>query len=811
MTGEHLWRFSGLDLDDEGRREALCTLGNGYFATRGAAPEAVRDDVHYPGTYVAGCYDRRTAEVAGQEVTNESMVNLPNWLPLTFRFDDGAWFDLRRFSLVEHEVELDLEHALLRRRCRFRDDDGRTTTLLQRRIVHMGLPHLAALETTLIPEDHASTITFRSGLDGRVRNSGVARYEEVERPHLTDFGTRELSPETVLLSARTAQSRISVAEAARARVRLDGHELSPLRTVIAEEDLIAHEFAVAAGPGQHVQVEKVVALHTSRDTAISEPAAESAELCAEAADFDALLRSHQAAWARSWRTFHFDVRGSAEIRRKVRLHVLHLIQTISPNTADLDVGVPARGLHGEAYRGHVFWDELFVLPVLTLRAPDESRALLMYRYRRLPQARRAARLAGSTGAMFPWQSGSNGREESQALHLNPRSRHWSPDHTRLQRHLGIAIAHNTWRYYQSTADEAFLNDFGAELILDTTRFLARLARYDPARGRYVVEGVVGPDEYHTAYPGAAAPGINNNAYTNVMLAWLCRTASTVLDMLSAHRRRELATELGLHSTDIDHWDRLSRKLFVPFHIGIPDQFEGYSELAELDWRAYHDRYGDIRRLDRILEAEGDDPNRYQASKQADVLMLFYLLSAEELRDVLDRLGYPFPPHRIPETIEHYLRRTSHGSTLSAVVHAWVLARANRHQAWEHFHRALDSDVHGTRGGSTSEGIHLAAMTGTIDLLQRCFAGIDARDGALHLNPCWPQELGELKLELLYRGHPLSITITGRTAVVRVGLSSVRTAFSCACGGREALLRGGSAVRFSLEHGVPARADVSHTP
>lgn len=355
--------------------------------------------------------------------------------------------------------------------------------------------------------------------------------------------------------------------------------------------------------------------------------------------------------------------------------------------------------------------------------------------------------------MFPWQSGSNGREESQALHLNPRSRHWSPDHTSLQRHIGIAIAHNTWRYYQSTADEAFLNDFGAELILDTTRFLAGLARYDPARDRYVVEGVVGPDEYHTAYPGAATPGINNNAYTNVMLAWLCRTASTVLDMLSAHRRRELTTELGLHSTDIDHWDRLSRKLFVPFRNGIPDQFEGYSELAELDWRGYRDHYGDIRRLDRILEAEGDDPNRYQASKQADVLMLFYLLSAEELRDVLDRLGYPFPPHRIPETIEHYLRRTSHGSTLSAVVHAWVLARANRHQAWEHFHRALDSDVHDTQGGSTSEGIHLAAMTGTIDLLQRCFAGIDARDGALHLNPCWPQELGELKLELLYRATP----------------------------------------------------------
>lgn len=808
MTDDRAWTFSGFDPADEGRREALCVLGNGYFATRGAAPEAEDDGVHYPGTYAAGCYDRRTAEVAGQEITTESMVNLPNWLPLTFRFDDGDWFDLSRCTLLEHEIALDLERGLLSRRCRFRDRAGRTTTLTQRRIVHMGLPHLAALETTLVPEDHSSTITFRSGLDGRVRNTGVARYEALEGAHLTGFEVHEHSPETLGLRARTAWSRIEVAEAARTRVRTDGREPNVPRTTVVEADRIAHELVVAARPGERVVIEKVVALHTSRDRAISEPAAESAELVAEAGGFESLLETHQAAWLKSWRAFRCGIRGAGDIRRAVRLHLFHLLQTISPNSADLDVGVPARGLHGEAYRGHVFWDELFVLPVLALRAADEARALLLYRYRRLHQARSAARRAGRAGAMFPWQSGSNGREESQRLHLNPRSRRWLTDDTHLQRHIGIAIAYNTWHYYQSTADTAFLRDFGAELILDITRFAAGLARYDPSRDRYVVEGVVGPDEYHTAYPGAATAGIDNNAYTNVMLAWLCRTAVRVLTVLAPERRRELMAELGLREAELARWKRLSRKLFVPFHDGIPSQFEGYHELAELDWHGYRRRYGDIRRLDRILEAEGDDPNRYQASKQADVLMLFYLLSAEELRDVLAGLGYPFPAHRIPETIEHYLRRTSHGSTLSSVVHAWVLARSDRQRAWEHFHRVLEADVHDTRGGSTREGVHLAAMAGSIDLLQRCFAGVEARQEALRLNPCWPPELGELELDLRYREHPVSLSVTGRTAVVRVGRGGpTGGSIRCACGDCEVELAPGDGATFRWERGEAARVRV----
>ena len=163
--------------------------------------------------------------------------------------------------------------------------------------------------------------------------------------------------------------------------------------------------------------------------------------------------------------------------------------------------------------------KLFIFPFFTFRLPELTRALLRYRYRRLPQARLAARQAGYQGAMYPWQSGSDGREESQVVHLNPSSGRWIPDHSALQRHVNIAIAYNVWQYYQVTLDRDFLALYGAEMILDIARFWASAATYNPALDRYEIRGVMGPDEYHESYPGSETPGLNNNAYTNVMAVW----------------------------------------------------------------------------------------------------------------------------------------------------------------------------------------------------------------------------------------------------------------------------------------------------
>jgi trehalose/maltose hydrolase-like predicted phosphorylase len=227
--------------------------------------------------------------------------------------------------------------------------------------------------------------------------------------------------------------------------------------------------------------------------------------------------------------------------------------------------------------------------------------------------------------------------------------------------------------------------------------------------------------------------------------------------------------LRLDYDETDLFEHVSRKMHVAFHgDGILSQFEGYDRLAELDWAAYRARYGNIRRLDRILEAEGDTVETYQASKQADVLMLYFLLGERELRATLALLGYEFDAAAADRTIDYYLSRTSHGSTLSAVVHAWVLASKDRSASWQFFLEALGSDVADVQGGTTREGIHLGAMAGTIDLLQRCYTGLELRDDVLRLEPRLPSELTTMEFQLRYRGH-WGVELRCTHDRVRVGL------------------------------------------
>ncbi|GIH95777.1 glycoside hydrolase family 65 protein [Planobispora siamensis] len=738
--------YKGFDPAAEGLREALCTLGNGYIATRGAAPESGADGVHYPGTYAAGCFDLLDSAVGGRTVSNEDIVNLPNWLPLSFAAPGCAWFRPEEAQLLDYRQELDLRHGVLHRRFRFRDEHGRVTAVRQRRLVSMADPHLAALETVFIAENWSGPLRVRSALDGRVTNRGVRRYHDLNGAHLTGHVTGAHDGIT-WLSVRTRTSEITVALAARVETS------SARRRVGGGTGWIAERHVLDLRQGRPATFTKIVALVTSRDRAIADAPSAAIRAVRRAPGFGELLDRHRTAWDGLWRRARLDVNGP-QVGRVVHLHVFHLLQTLSPHTADLDAGVPARGLHGEAYRGHVFWDELFVLPWLTMRFPEISRGLLRYRWRRLPEARAAAREAGFAGAMFPWQSGSDGTEQTQTLHLNPISGHWLPDHSHLQRHVGLAIAYNTWQYHSVTGDIEFLVECGAELLVEIARFFASLAVPDPVSGRYEIHGVMGPDEYHESYPGAASPGLDNSAYTNVMTVWLLLRARQALALLPEHERQALASRLALTDRELERWDDITRRMRIDFHDGVISQFTGYADLLELDW----ERYRGVRRLDRALEAGGDSPNRYRASKQADVLMLFYLLTADELGEILDRLGYRTEPDLIPRTVGHYLARTCHGSTLSAVVHAWVLARSDRARSWRFFTEALSCDIDDVQGGTTAEGVHLGAMAGTLDLVQRCYLGLEAGPDGVRLSPLLPARLTTLALPIRVRGAWLSIDV-----------------------------------------------------
>jgi beta-phosphoglucomutase family hydrolase len=764
--------FEGFDPDHEATREALCTVGNGYFATRGSAAGARADALHYPGTYLAGGYNRLRTDLAGHSVENEDLVNFPNWLALGFRIAEQGWFDARNVKCLSYRQELDLRRGLLLRTIGFEDGQGRRSTLREQRLVSMSDMHLGALTLSLTAENWSARVTLRSAIDGRVVNAGAKLYRQFNQQHLALLAGEPVGDDGICLQVRTCQSNIHVAQAARTQVFLDGQAIDVERRLIEQPGYIGQEFDVDLQQGQTLVLEKLASFFSSRDPAMSECAVAARQSIARAGRFDAVMADHALVWKQLWRRFDVHVEPTEQgfksnVAMLLRLNMFHLLQAVSPNSIGLDIGVPARGWTGEAYQGHIFWDELFIFPFFNFRMPEITRSLLMYRHRRLGEARAAAAAAGYEGAMFPWQSGSDGREETQARNLNPRSQRWVTDNSCLQRHVGSAIAYNVWQYFQVTHDVEFLHSYGAELILDIARFWSSITRFDEARERHVIRGVMGPDEFHDAYPDSTQPGVDNNAYTNLMAVWVLRRALEVLGMLSDLRRAELTVRLGLSAQEIARWDDISRRMFVPLHDdGVISQFEGYDKLRPLDWADYRARYGNIQRLDLILEGEHDSANRYQVSKQPDVLMLFYLFSAKELGELFEHLGYPFECDSIPRNVAYYAGSSSQGSTLSRVVIGWVLARSDRQRAMDYFEQALHSDVSDIQQGTTAEGVHLGAMAGSVDLMQRVATGIEARDDVLHFAPELPRGMKRLDLRIRYRGHSLDLRLTRDTFRIR---------------------------------------------
>jgi trehalose/maltose hydrolase-like predicted phosphorylase len=794
--------YDGFDPGAEGLREALTSTGNGYLCTRGAAEWEDADGVHYPGTYAHGGYNRETTILGGQPVLNEDLVNLPNWLVLMLRIEGEDAIRLDDVTLLSYRHELDMRNVTLVRHLRFRDGGDRETTLSSRRFVSMADVHHAGIEWTLVPENWSGRVEVISALDGRVSNRGVARYRQLEGRHLDPVSPRTLGPEVIALKAETRQSNLYISQATRTRVFRGGQQLPVRRTLHQMEDYVQQVLAFDVRQGAATRVEKMVSFYTSRDPAVSDTLVRAAASAARHDEFATSFRRHSVAWDELWRVCDVHVSGDDQVQLLLRLHIAHLLQVCSPHTADLDAGLPARGLNGEAYRGHVFWDEIYALPFFSFRLPEITQGLLMYRYRRMGEARAAAREAGWRGAMFPWQSGSEGTEETQRVHLNPLSGRWEPDLSRNQRHVNAAIFYNIWRYFQTTNDLEFLDGYGAEMMLEITRFWASIAHFNPERERYEIHGVMGPDEFHEKYPDAPEGGLRNNAYTNVMVAWLCDIAGQLLALLPDGRVEALRARLGIGADELALWQDMSRGMFVPFQgDGIISQFEGYDELEELDWDAYRAKYGNIQRLDRILRAEGKDPNRYKITKQADVVMLFYLLSAEELREIFGRLGYDYRNDTAIKNIAYYDQRTSHGSTLSFVTHAGVLAALDPESSWERFLVALRSDADDVQGGTTKEGIHVGVMGGTLDVIQRYYAGAHVRGDVLHFDPHLPGQLDGLSFPIRFRDTPILVTITSEQLTLSIPSESMSGPVKAAIPGDVRELRAGDRAVFGLSPGA----------
>ncbi|WP_279282610.1 glycoside hydrolase family 65 protein [Enterococcus gallinarum] len=746
---------------DEYSVESLLTVGNGFIGLRGTTPEMEISDANYPGLYLASLYNTAESEVSDRTITNEDFVNAPN-LQKIYLVIDNEKIDIAQNTLLSFKRQLNLKTGLFTSFAEIETQTKKQLRIETQKIANMENSHHYSILYRFTPLNFTGEIDVISEADGSVYNYNVARYRSLTNKHLT-IQTTEYFKSKALLIARTNQSDITVCQAS--QLFSDDFSLETLKSEKTAEKVI-QKLTISAEKNRTYTLEKSV---TVAKYQMGEQTTTSKLALLSLPRFKEMYAESKEAWRKLWENAAITIDGDLMSQKMLNLHTYHLLVSAAPNAYEqsLDASITARGLHGEAYRGHIFWDELFILPFYILHFPKTAREIMLYRYQRLTAAKKAAKEAGYQGAMFPWQSGLDGTEQSQELHLNPISGEWKEDHSRLQRHVSLAIAYNVWQYWHNVRDRSFMEQYGLELILEIAHFWQSAATLDSVTGRYSIEGVMGPDEFHESYPNSQKGGLKNNAYTNMMVVWLFEEVEKLRNQLSPEIFQSVAAKVQLSEDNFSQMSDIRKNLSLEINPeGIIAQFEGYFDLKDLDWDHYREKYGNIYRMDRILNAEGKSADAYKVAKQADSLMIFYNFSTAQVHQILDDLTYRLPEDYVEKNLHYYLTRTSHGSTLSRVVHSQLAAMVDQQDlAWSLYQEALYSDYRDIQGGTTAEGIHAGVMAATLYIPLTTFAGIDFREDVMRIDPNLPKQWQNIQFNIQVRGINYHFNVTHETLTV----------------------------------------------
>jgi trehalose/maltose hydrolase-like predicted phosphorylase len=696
-------------------KETVFNLSNGYLGTRGTFEEGYPQD--FSATMIHGVYD-------DVPISYTELVNCPNWLPLVITVG-GDRFSLDSGEVLKYERRLDLRLGLLTRDIRWRSPKGYTLDFHFERFASLADQHVLAIRCQVTSVDFEGDITVEAGFDAEPHTQGVQHWQILDRSGAEN---------TIWLHSQTLHTGIQLGMAAKLVVE---EQKSGGR---GDSGSLVKNFQLL--PGQTVSVEKIVTLFTSRDT--ENPLATALKRLAEEPGYGTLLAAHISAWEQVWQDSDILIEGDDQAQLSVRYNIFQ-IMAVAPRHDDR-VSIPPKTLSGFAYRGHVFWDtEVFILPFLTLTQPALARNLLTYRHHCLPGARRKAQEAGYKGAMFAWESASTGDEVTPRWVPTPTGemvRIWCGD---LEIHISTDVAYAVWHYWQNTADNQWMRDCGAEIILDTAIFWESRVEWNSGRKSYDILDVIGPDENHDR--------VNNNAFTNLMVQWHLRTAVSVWEWLcrtDVNKAAELAKKLDLVGDRFQLWAEIADGLFVneDAETGLIEQFEGFHQLQYLNIDDYEPRTMSIQGLLGIEET-----SQTQVLKQPDVLMLMYLL-----RDKYDL-------KTLQANWEYYNPRTDHayGSSLGPAIHAILACDLNHPQeAYTHFMRSALVDLEDVRLNA-AEGIHAASTGGVWQAVVFGFGGVRiTQDGPVacsNLPPHWKR----LKFRLQWHKQWYDFDLTNDTS------------------------------------------------
>lgn len=720
------------NLQYQGKCEAIFCLGNGYLGQRAALEERYVNRT--PGLFVNGTFNK----FQENEVTE--LPNLPDTTCLELTLN-GARFSMDSSSVSDYQRVLDLQTGELKRSLRWTSPQGESYALCFRRFVSMDNVHLIGLRAEITPLDAAASVAMESGINGRVTNSGAQHFAEGDK--------RMFEGSILQMNIKTIESGIDCCLQAAHQYAVNGRPLESKDFPVIDRRYMSVKNRFALNQGDTLRIDKLISVHSSRDLAYVDTAADSLcedALCvlrtALAAGYDALFESSAAAWAKLWQRIDIQIASQDPFDQlMLRFALYHL--NIMVKKDDRRMGIGAKGLTGEGYKGHSFWDtEIFILPYFSFTQPEVARTLLEYRYLGLQGARQKAKENGFDGAMYPWEAAWIDDGEVTPL--------WGAADVvtgkqmkiltgLIEQHITADVIFGLQQYYAITKDEAFMRRCGYEMILDTAAFWASRVSWDAQRQQYVLLDVIGPDEYKEH--------VDNNAYTNYMAHYNMQSALDVIAKLEAEdseSAKRLAKQFDFAALR-ERLEYVCAHLYLPQtdNQGILPQFDGYAELKHIDLTPY--------KLSKVVGTIYNDYNmeqigEFQVHKQADTLVLFLL--KEDL----------FPADVKKKNYYFYEERTLHDSSLSKSTHCVLAADLGEQDVAYRFFKGCGEIDLGSTMTTSDMGVHTASMGGIWQCAVYGFGGVRAVGETLRVEPRLPQNWSALRFPLVWRGQPLDISI-----------------------------------------------------
>ncbi|MEG2355506.1 MAG: glycosyl hydrolase family 65 protein [Clostridia bacterium] len=713
----HPWSVEAVGWQEEEQKqyEALFCQGNGAIGMRCAAEWETMG--RQEGLFAAGVFDKPMGDVS-------ELVNLPAC------FSVGLCINEKTVVLADaqsYQCTLCLQTGLVTRRFTLQNKLGQSVHCTARRLVSLANQHLCAMELTLEAQQ-ACSLTLTPLLNGQATNSGTQHVRINERRCIQ-------AQELWRLEGITLESQIPVALCTAAAL-----EDSQAQTEIAmERAAIGLKYGMQALPGEKITLTQYVGIATGRDSQECSLCAQATAENARKQGFEKIASESAAAWQEYWTLHDVCVDSENPMDQTALRFALYHLRVMTP-VSDERMNIGAKGLSGEAYKGHTFWDtEMFLFCPWLYTQPQVARNLLKYRYFTLPKAREKAKQNGCGGALFPWESAWIDDGEMTPDEGEPDVQTGKPiaiQTGKSEIHINADVAFGICRYYEATGDLDFMERYGDEMLLETALYWATRAQWNEEAKRFEVLHVIGPDEY--------SEDSNNNAYTNHLAYWnLCQA------LVAAQRRREKnlpalisKEELAQISHAVKHW-------YLPEvdANGLIPQADGWLALPCIDLAPYKGNVGAILKRYNMKQLEG-----LQVSKQADVVALLSLFP--------DAYALPVAA----ANFDYYEAHCVHDSSLSYNTHSLVAAQlGNSEEAYRLFEKAMTVDLR--EGCSAQAGIHAAAMGGLWQCAVMGFGGMHIQNGELRVEPCLPKAWKSLEFTFAFQNLLYKVSVTEAGAKV----------------------------------------------